>query len=125
MGDPVKTSLAQPVSHAGVSCALAKTPDFTKLPPMKKDITAELRRTARAMKRVGFTTWDWAIMAKVDGSTLWRILERGQTPSIVTYTNLMDAANNALQGCKESVKEETSFATAPVQGLVPDCQPGS
>jgi hypothetical protein len=92
---------------------------------MKKDITAELRRTARAMKKAGFSTWDWAIMAKVDGSTLWRILQRGQTPSIVTYRNLMDAAENTLQGCKESVKEEHSFATAPVEGLVPDCQPGS
>jgi hypothetical protein len=92
---------------------------------MQKNITIELRRTGRAMKRVGFSTWDWAIMAKVDGSTLWRILERGQTPSIVTYRNLMDAATNALQGCKDQAKEETSFATAPVQGLVPDCQPGS
>ena len=92
---------------------------------MQKDITVELRRTARAMKKAGFTTWDWAIIAKVDGSTLWRILERGQTPSIVTYRNLMDAAEKALLGCKESVKEETSFATASVGVLVPDCQPGS
>lgn len=91
---------------------------------MQKDITVELRRTARAMKKSGFTTWNWAEIAKVDGSTLWRILERGQTPSIVTYRNLMDAAEKALQGCKESVKEQNSFATAPVTEVGPGLSAG-
>lgn len=57
------------------------------------DFLKELRKIQRENTKAGISLAVWADAAKVSHSTLWRILERGQTPSVSTYLALVKSAD--------------------------------
>ncbi len=59
-------------------------------PPMH-DFKRELRAIRDRLEKQDVSIQDWAAAADVSHTTLWRILERGQTPSVSTYMALVAA----------------------------------
>jgi len=59
-------------------------------PPMH-DFKRELRAIRDRLAKQDVSIQDWASAADVSHTTLWRILERGQTPSVSTYQALICA----------------------------------
>ena len=57
------------------------------------DFLKELRKIQREQAKVGVSLAVWADAAGVSHTTLWRILERGQTPSVNTYLALVKSAD--------------------------------
>ena len=57
------------------------------------DFLKELRKIQRENTKAGVSLAVWADAAKVSHTTLWRILERGQTPSVSTYLALVKSAD--------------------------------
>lgn len=57
------------------------------------DFLKELRKIQRSNEKVGVSLAVWADAAGVSRTTLWRILERGQTPSVSTYLTLVKSAD--------------------------------
>jgi len=55
------------------------------------DFLKELRAIRRRLERDGFTLSEWAEAAGVARTTVWRIMERGQTPSVFTFMALVVA----------------------------------
>ena len=55
------------------------------------DFKRELRAIRDRLAKQDVTIQDWASAADVSHTTLWRILERGQTPSVSTYMALVFA----------------------------------
>ena len=55
------------------------------------DFLEELRAIRKRLERDDVSIQDWASAANVSHTTLWRILERGQTPSVSTYSALVAA----------------------------------
>lgn len=56
------------------------------------DFLKELRKIQRSNEKAGVSLAVWADAAEVSHTTLWRILERGQTPSVSTYLALVKSA---------------------------------
>ena len=61
--------------------------------PAMADFLKELRAIRKRLEAQDVTIQDWASAADVSHTTLWRILERGQTPSVSTYSALVAAEN--------------------------------
>lgn len=59
--------------------------------PAMADFLKELRAIRKRLEAQDVSTQDWASAADVSHTTLWRILERGQTPSVSTYSALVAA----------------------------------
>jgi predicted transcriptional regulator len=59
--------------------------------PAMTDFRRTLRDIRDRLSRQDVTIQDWASAADVSHTTLWRILERGQTPSVSTYSALVAA----------------------------------
>lgn len=57
------------------------------------DFLKELRKIQRNNEKAGVSLAVWADAAGVSHTTLWRILERGQTPSVSTYLALVKSAD--------------------------------
>ena len=57
------------------------------------DFMKELRKIQRSNEKAGVSLAVWADAAGVSHTTLWRILERGQTPSVSTYLALVKSAD--------------------------------
>lgn len=57
------------------------------------DFLKELRKIQRENNKAGVSLAVWADAAGVSHTTLWRILERGQTPSVSTYLALVKSAD--------------------------------
>jgi hypothetical protein len=57
------------------------------------DFLKELRAIRKRLEKEGVSLADWAEAAGVAHTTLWRILERGQTPSVSTYLALVKSAD--------------------------------
>jgi len=55
------------------------------------DFLKELRAIRKRLEKRDVNTQDWASAADVAHTTLWRILERGQTPSVSTFSALVAA----------------------------------
>lgn len=55
------------------------------------DFLKELRAIRKRLEKDGVSLAEWAEAAGVAHTTLWRIMERGQTPSMPTYTALVSA----------------------------------
>ncbi len=55
------------------------------------DFLKELRAIRKRLEAQDVSTQDWASAADVAHTTLWRILERGQTPSVPTFQALVGA----------------------------------
>ena len=55
------------------------------------DFLKELKAIRKRLEQDGVSIQDWANAADVSHTTLWRILERGQTPSVSTYSALVAA----------------------------------
>jgi predicted transcriptional regulator len=55
------------------------------------DFRRDLRAIRDRLAKQDVTIQDWAAAADVSHTTLWRILERGQTPSVSTYMALVVA----------------------------------
>ena len=51
----------------------------------------QLRAIRKRLESQDVTIQDWASAADVSHTTLWRILERGQTPSVSTFAALIAA----------------------------------
>lgn len=61
------------------------------------DFLKELRKIQREQAKAGVSLAVWADAAKVSHTTLWRILERGQTPSVSTYLALVKSADSMAE----------------------------
>ena len=59
--------------------------------PAMADFLKELRAIRKRLEKRDVNTQDWASAADVNHTTLWRILERGQTPSVSTFQALVGA----------------------------------
>ena len=59
--------------------------------PAMTDFLKELKAIRKRLESQDVSTQDWASAADVSHTTLWRILERGQTPSVSTYSALVAA----------------------------------
>jgi predicted transcriptional regulator len=59
--------------------------------PAMTDFLKELKAIRKRLEAQDVTIQDWASAADVSHTTLWRILERGQTPSVSTYSALVAA----------------------------------
>ena len=59
--------------------------------PAMADFLKELRAIRKRLEAQDVSTQDWASAADVSHTTLWRILERGQTPSVSTFSALVAA----------------------------------
>lgn len=59
----------------------------------KTDFKRELRAIRGKLQEAGWSMQYWASDADIAHSTLWRILERGQTPSVSTYLALVKSAD--------------------------------
>lgn len=57
------------------------------------DFLKELRKIQRSNEKASVSLAVWADAAGVSHTTLWRILERGQTPSVSTYLALVKSAD--------------------------------
>jgi len=55
------------------------------------DFLKELKAIRKRLEQESVSIQDWASAADVSHTTLWRILERGQTPSVSTYAALVAA----------------------------------
>lgn len=55
------------------------------------DFLKELKAIRKRLEQESVSIQDWASAADVSHTTLWRILERGQTPSVSTYSALVAA----------------------------------
>lgn len=75
---------------------LALTQFVGHLPAMA-DFLKELRKIQRSNEKAGVSLAVWADAAKVSHTTLWRILERGQTPSVSTYLALVKSADSMAE----------------------------
>ena len=73
-----------------VSGSLASAQSIDQSVPMT-DFMRVLRDIRDRLSRQDVTIQDWASAADVSHTTLWRILERGQTPSVSTYAALVAA----------------------------------
>lgn len=56
----------------------------------------ELRAIRGKLQEAGWSTQDWASDADIAHSTLWRILDRAQTPSLPTYLALLKSADKMI-----------------------------
>lgn len=56
----------------------------------------ELRAIRGKLQEAGWSTQDWASDADIAHSTLWRILDRAQTPSLPTYLALLKSADRMI-----------------------------
>lgn len=72
------------------SGSLASAQSIDQSAPMT-DFRRTLRDIRDRLSRQDVTIQDWASAADVSHTTLWRILERGQTPSVSTYAALVAA----------------------------------
>lgn len=59
--------------------------------PAMADFLKELKAIRRRLEAQDVNMQDWASAADVSHTTLWRILERGQTPSVSTFQALVGA----------------------------------
>ena len=100
-------ALAQPRTGAGseLACGLAKSLPRAHLAGVQMNLVKELQGLAKDLKKENVSCWKWAESAKLDGSTVWRILNKGQTPSVETYRKLVESAGKVLRTCKETSKE--------------------
>lgn len=57
------------------------------------DFLKELRAIRKRLEKDGVTLAEWADAADVAHTTVWRIMERGQTPSVNTYLALVKSAD--------------------------------
>lgn len=73
-----------------VSASLASSQFIDQSPPMT-DFMRVLRDIRDRLAKQDVTIQDWASAADVSHTTLWRILERGQTPSVSTFAALVAA----------------------------------
>ena len=73
-----------------VSGSLASA-QFSRHGPFMTDFRRTLRDIRDRLSRQDVTIQDWASAADVSHTTLWRILERGQTPSVSTFAALIAA----------------------------------
>ena len=64
------------------------------------DFKRELRAIRDRLAKQDVTIQDWASAADVSHTTLWRILERGQTPSVSTYQALICAEKKFCANAK-------------------------
>ena len=55
------------------------------------DFLKELRAIRKRLEKDGVGLAEWADAADVNHTTVWRIMERGQTPSVPTYLALVAA----------------------------------
>lgn len=55
------------------------------------DFLKELKAIRKRLEQESISIQEWASAADVSHTTLWRILERGQTPSVSTYSALVAA----------------------------------
>ena len=55
------------------------------------DFLKELKAIRKRLEQESVSIQDWASAADISHTTLWRILERGQTPSVSTYSALVAA----------------------------------
>jgi hypothetical protein len=69
---------------------LASSQSERHLPAMA-DFLKELRAIRRRLEKDGVSLSEWADAANVNHTTVWRIMERGQTPSLPTYLALVGA----------------------------------
>lgn len=58
----------------------------------------ELRSIRGKLQEAGWSTQAWAEDAGIAHSTLWRIMERHQTPSLATYFKLKTSAHRMIGG---------------------------
>lgn len=65
--------------------------------PRMADFLRELRKIQRENTKAGVSLAVWADAAGVSHTTLWRILERGQTPSVNTYLALVKSADSMAE----------------------------
>ena len=56
----------------------------------------ELRAIRGKLQEAGWSTQTWAEDAGIAHSTLWRILDRSQTPSLPTYLALLKSADRMI-----------------------------
>lgn len=56
----------------------------------------ELRAIRGKLQEAGWSTQVWAEDAGVAHTTLWRILDRSQTPSLPTYLRLKESADRMI-----------------------------
>ena len=64
------------------------------------DFKRELRAIQNRLAKQDVTIQDWASAADVSHTTLWRILQRGQTPSVSTYSALVAAEKKFCANAK-------------------------
>lgn len=62
----------------------------------KTDFKRELRAIRGKLQEAGWSMQDWASDADIAHSTLWRILDRAQTPSLPTYLALLKSADKMI-----------------------------
>jgi DNA-binding phage protein len=70
---------------------------FVEHRPRMADFLKELRKIQRENTKAGVSLAVWADAAGVSRTTLWRILERGQTPSVNTYLALVKSADSMAE----------------------------
>ena len=87
-GDSLHKPLAVPLHPRNSKLASAQS--GVHGPPMH-DFKRELRAIRDRLAKQDVSIQDWAAAADVSHTTLWRILERGQTPSVSTYQALICA----------------------------------
>ena len=61
------------------------------------DFLKELRAIRKRLEKDGVTLAEWAQAADVAHTTVWRIMERGQTPSVSTYLALVTSADAMVE----------------------------
>ena len=64
------------------------------------DFLKGLRAIRKRLEKDGVTLAEWAQAADVAHTTVWRIMERGQTPSVPTYLALVGAENKIASAQK-------------------------
>jgi len=64
--------------------------------PAMVNFRKELRVIKGKLQEAGWSTQDWASDADISYSTLWRILDRSQTPSLSTYLALLKSADRMI-----------------------------
>ena len=64
--------------------------------PAMVNFRKELRAIRGKLQEAGWSTQDWASDADFAHSTLWRILNRAQTPSVQTYLALKASADRMI-----------------------------
>lgn len=64
------------------------------------DFLKELKAIRKRLEQESVSIQDWASAADISHTTLWRILERGQTPSVSTFSALV-AAEKKFAGAQK------------------------